>query len=293
MIRSMTGFGRGEFENEKFSMIMEMKSVNHRYNDIIVKMPKKLYKFEEYIKSEIKKHVSRGRVEVYINFDESKSECFKVIPNYAVLDEYHRAYTEIREKYQIRGDVSLSMLTKHQDALEIEFEESSEEEIQHVIKEALTLAITNLIEMREVEGEKLKEDVIMRVAIINNLVYEIEKLTPEILLAHKTKMIDRINEIKDEGIEFEEQRLAQEVAIFADKTNITEEVVRLKSHFKQVEAIIDAGGNVGRKLDFLVQELNREVNTIGSKSPDVDISNYVVDMKSEIEKIREQIQNFE
>lgn len=293
MIRSMTGFGRGEFENEKFSMTVEMKSVNHRYNDIIVKMPKKLFKFEELIKSEIKKHVSRGRVEVYINFDEAKSESFRVTPNYAVLDEYYKAYNEIKEKYEIRGDVSLSMLTKHQDALDIEFEESSEDEILHVITESITLAIANLIDMRSVEGEKLKEDVIMRVGIINDVVAEIEKITPEILIAHKNKMIDRINEIKEEGIEFEEQRLAQEVAIFADKTNITEEVVRLKSHFKQVEAIIAEGGNVGRKLDFLVQELNREVNTIGSKSPDVDISNYVVDMKSEIEKIREQIQNFE
>ncbi|MGB3368630.1 MAG: YicC/YloC family endoribonuclease, partial [Acidaminobacteraceae bacterium] len=278
MIRSMTGFGRGEFENEKFSMTVEMKSVNHRYNDIIVKMPKKIFKFEEFIKSEIKKHVSRGRVEVYINFEESKSESFKVVPNYAVLDEYHRAYTEIREKYGIDGDVSLSMLTKHQDALEIEFEESSEDEIVHVITESINLAIADLIDMRSVEGEKLKEDVIMRIEIINDIVAEIEKITPEILLAHKNKMIDRINEIKDEGIEFEEQRLAQEVAIFADKTNITEEVVRLKSHFKQVENIIAEGGNVGRKLDFLVQELNREVNTIGSKSPDVDISNYVVNM---------------
>ena len=293
MIRSMTGFGRGEFENEKFNMTVEIKSVNHRYNDIIVKMPKKILKFEEFIKSEIKKHVSRGRVEVYINFDESRSESFKVVPNYAVLDEYYKAYSEIREKYDIRGDVSLAMLTKHQDALEIQFEESSEDEIIHVIKESLSLAIEALVDMRIVEGEKLKEDVIMRVGIINDTVGEIEKITPEILLAHKTKMIDRINEIKDEGVEFEEQRLAQEVALFADKTNITEEVVRLKSHFKQVEAIIAEGGNVGRKLDFLVQELNREVNTIGSKSPDIDISNYVVNMKSEIEKIREQIQNFE
>lgn len=293
MIRSMTGFGRGEYENEKFSITVEMKSVNHRYNDIIVKMPKKLFKFEEYIKSQIKKHISRGRVEVYINFDESKSDNFKVNPNYAILDEYYRAYSEIKEKYEIRSDISLSMLTKHQDALEIEFEESSEEEIQFVIDESIKLAIQDLVQMRTIEGEKLKEDVIMRVNTINEIVSEIEKLSPEILLAHKKKMIDRINEIKEEGIEFEEQRLAQEVAIFADKTNITEEIVRLKSHFKQVETIISEGGNVGRKLDFLVQELNREVNTIGSKSPDIDISNYVVDMKSEIEKIREQIQNFE
>jgi uncharacterized protein (TIGR00255 family) len=289
----MTGFGRGEFENSKFSMTVEMKSVNHRYNDIIVKMPKKLFQFEEYIKSEIKKHISRGRVEVYINFDESKSESFKVIPNYVVLDEYYRAYSEIKEKYDIRGDVSLSMLTKHQDSLSVEFEESSEDEILDVVSKSISLAIENLVEMRGVEGKKLKEDVIMRVGMINDIVAEIEKISPEILIAHKNKMIDRINEIKEEGIEFEEQRLAQEVAIFADKTNITEEIVRLKSHFKQVEDIISAGGNVGRKLDFLVQELNREVNTIGSKSPDIDISNYVVDMKSEIEKIREQIQNFE
>lgn len=293
MIRSMTGFGRGEFENERFSMTIEIKSVNHRYNDIIIKMPKKLFQFEEFIKGEIKKEVSRGRVEVYINFDESKSENFKVNPNFAIIDEYHKAYTLIKERYSIKDDISLNMLIKNQDTLEIEFEESSEEEILEIIKSAVGQAIENLVKMRAVEGEKLKEDVIMRVDIIDKVVDEIEKLSPEILLAHKNKMIERINEIKEEGIELEDTRIAQEVAIFADKTNITEEIVRLRSHFKQLKSIINEGGNVGRKLDFLVQELNREVNTIGSKSPDIDISNYVVDMKSEIEKIREQIQNFE
>lgn len=209
-----------------------------------------------------------------------------------MIDKYYDAYSKISKKYDLKDKPSLSLLTKNQDSFIIEIEEDDEKEVLEVLKNALRPAITNLIDMRNTEGEKLLVDIMERIKIISELVEIIENKSPEILINHKNKMRERVNEILDK-IEIDDNRLAQEIAIYADKTNVTEEIVRLKSHFKQFELIINQGGDVGRKLDFLVQELNREVNTIGSKSPDIDISNYVVNMKSEIEKIREQIQNLE
>jgi len=293
MAYSMTGFGRCEYENEKFKFVIEIKSVNHRYNDIIIKMPKKLNSLEERMKNVIKEKISRGRVEVYINFEEGKVDNYSIRINERLLDEYVIALNNISEKYGVKNDSSTSLLARYPDALKIEYEETDEEEIWVALEETLKNALVLLMDMRAREGESLKADVLNRIAEIESAITEIEKKAPEIIAVHKEKMLDRIKELIDDSIEIDEARVAMEVAVFADKTNITEEIVRLKSHFKQFADIFNESKSVGRKLDFLIQEINREVNTIGSKSPDVDISNYVVAMKSEIEKIREQIQNIE
>lgn len=293
MTYSMTGFGRHESENNHYKIVIEIKSVNHRYNDIIIKMPKKLNALEEKMKSKIKKYVNRGRVEVFVNFEESEAENFLIKPNFTVLDQYMSALNAIKERYDVGDDVGVSLLARYPDALNVEFQDADEDEIWMLMDSALEGALEALKKMRQVEGVKLKEDTIYRVNIIRDIVKEIEKLAPTIVATHKEKMLDRIHELLDDTIELDEQRLAMEIAVFSDKTNITEEIVRLESHFEQLINILDESKPVGRKLDFLIQEINREVNTIGSKSPDIDISNYVVDMKSEVEKIREQIQNIE
>lgn len=292
MIRSMTGYGRGNYETDKFKLEIEIKSVNNRYSDFILKMPKKFLRFEDHIKGVLKGKINRGRIEVYFNYEEITSDNFTVIPNFEVLDKYYDAYKQISERYDINREISLSLLLKNDEALRVEFEEIDEDEILEVLNGALISALDSLIQMREREGKKLVEDILYRIDKVCKIVLEIEKMSPLILETHREKMKERIESVLEDG-QLEESRLMQEVAIYADKTNITEEIVRLRSHFDQFKLILNSGGDVGRKLDFLVQELNREVNTIGSKSPDIDISNYVVDMKSEIEKIREQVQNLE
>lgn len=293
MAYSMTGFGRCEYENEKFKFVIEIKSVNHRYNDIIIKMPKKLNSLEERMKNVIKERISRGRIEVYINFEEGKVDNYSIKINEKLLDEYVVALNNISERYCAKNDISTSLLARYPDALKIEYEETDEEVIWEALENTLRSALDLLMDMRAREGESLKKDVLGRIEEIDVIISEIEKRAPEIIAVHKQKMLDRIKELIDDSIEIDEGRIAMEVAVFSDKTNITEEIVRLRSHFKQFSDILSESKSVGRKLDFLIQEINREVNTIGSKSPDIDISNYVVDMKSEIEKIREQIQNIE
>lgn len=293
MVYSMTGFGRGEAEDALNKFTIEIKSVNHRYNDIIVRMPKKLTLFEERIKQRVKKDVNRGRVEIYISLEETKSDDFIITPNHNVLKQYHKALMDIKETYDVKESVSLGLLSKYPDALTVEMKEADEDEMWALIENALSQAMTSLMEMRKTEGEKLHQDITERLASVDKTVNVIEGMAPEIIEVFRNKMMERMHEILSETMEIDENRILHEVAVYADKSNITEEIVRLRSHLEQLGKIFNQKGPVGRKLDFLVQEMNREINTIGSKSPDVGISNHVVDLKSEIEKIREQIQNIE
>ncbi len=293
MINSMTGYGRSEQESTLQKVVVEMKAVNHRYCDVVIKMPKKLTMFEERIKKLIKNEVKRGRVEMYMLFEEQKGEDFIVTPNYAVLDQYAKALGQIKEKYGIQRDFDLNLLTRSQDAFSVEYKEVDEEAVWSVIESAVKDSLESLVEMRKVEGAKLYEDIVNRVNAVKDIIIQLELRAPEIVELHKTKMRERIKDLLEESIEIDEIRLAQEVAYFSDKTNVTEELVRLDSHLEQLKNIFSEPNSIGRKLDFLLQEINREINTIGSKSPDVDISNHVIEMKSEFEKIREQIQNIE
>jgi len=288
----MTGYGRSEQETGLQKVLIEMKAVNHRYCDIVLKIPKKMAMFEDRIKKLVKSHVNRGRVEIYMSFDEEKGEDFTVTPNYAVLDQYKAALDEMKDRYGISRDFDLNLLTRFQDVFSVEYKEIDEEAIWSLIEKAVTEALNSLIQMRKVEGQKLLDDIQGRIKTIKGIIVELEKRAPEIVVIHKEKMRERIGELLGE-IELDEAKLAQEVAYFSDKTNITEELVRLDSHLDQLATIFDEDQSIGRKLDFLLQEINREINTIGSKSPDIDISNHVIELKSEFEKIREQIQNIE
>lgn len=294
MIYSMTGFGRGEFSNDAFDITLEIKSVNNRYCDIIVKMPKKLNVFEDRIKNTIKGQLSRGRIDVYINLDEKSYDNYEVLANFDILDKYVNVYREIKSRYEIKDDVTLSMLTRIQEGIDVSYLERGEEEYWAAIEPALNVALDRILEMRRQEGQKLKEDINEKTEHIRSILSKIELMTPQILEAYRVKMKDRVTELlKELNAEIDEVRLANELAIYADKTNINEEIVRIYSHLAQINTILESSEPIGRKLDFLIQELNREVNTIGSKSPDIDISNLVIDLKSEIEQIREQIQNIE
>jgi len=293
MVFSMTGYGRSEKETELQKVLIEMKAVNHRYCDVVLKIPKKMAMFEDRIKKEVKKHVNRGRVEIYMNFEEQKGEDFIVTPNFAVLDQYAGALTSIKDRYDISRDFDLNILTRFQDAFSIEYKQIDEDAIWKLVESALQEALSSLIEMRRIEGQKLLDDINGRIHDIKGIIKELEVRAPEIVLLHKAKMKDRVSELLEDNIELDEARLAQEVAYFADKTSITEELVRLDSHLDQLANIFNEKQSIGRKLDFLLQEINREINTIGSKSPDIDISNFVIELKSEFEKIREQIQNIE
>jgi uncharacterized protein (TIGR00255 family) len=288
----MTGYGRGEMEENGFKVVVEVKSVNHRYNDIIIKLPRKLGPFEESVKASVKGKVLRGRVEVFVNVDEVKSDDYRVTPNFNVLDQYYRAYGDIAERYGISDSVTVSMLTRNSDSLVVEYKELDDETVERVLGGALELALESLTGMRRSEGDKLVVDIIERVEVMKGYLDRIGEYTPQMVSLYKQKLEERIKGLLEE-VEIDMQKLAQEVAYFADRTNVAEEIVRLGSHFEQLADIVRTGGPVGRKLDFLVQEMNREVNTIGSKSPDFDMSNIVIDMKSELEKIREQIQNIE
>lgn len=294
MIYSMTGFGRGEYSNDAFDITLEIKSVNNRYCDILVKMPKKLNVFEDRIKNTIKSHLSRGRIDVYINIEEKAQDNYEVVANYDILDKYVKVYREMISRYALDEDINIGMISRLQDGIDVSYKERAEEDYWDVIEPALNEAIERIKAMRKTEGEKLKMDVLEKVSHIEVTLSEIEKYSPQILAAYKQKTRERIKELLSElYAEIDENRIANELAIYADKTNINEEIVRIHSHLAQIKTILEATEPIGRKLDFLIQELNREVNTIGSKSPDIDISNLVIALKSDIEQIREQIQNLE
>lgn len=293
MISSMTGYGRGESSSESRSFLVEIKSVNHRYNDIIIRMPKKFSLFEEKIRKIIKKSIKRGRIEVYVTLEECKDDEVIIRPNLNIIEQYFNSLKEIKDRLKIDDDISLSQLTRFPDIFTIEHKEEEEDVIWETFQSALKQAIERLMEMRKAEGLKLAEDIKSRSNAIHNIVKEIESRTPIIVKEYCTKLYDRIKELTEDVIEIDEDRLAQEVSIYADKSNIAEEIVRLFSHLEQLNNITNEEGAVGRKLDFLIQEMNREINTIGSKSSDINISSMVIEIKSELEKIREQVQNIE
>lgn len=294
MIYSMTGFGRGEFSNDAFDVTLEIKSVNNRYCDIIIKMPKKLNIFEDRMKNKIKAKLSRGRIDVYVNLEEKAYDNYEVSANFEILDKYVKVYKEIQSRYGIKDELNLSMLTRIQEGIEVSYHERGEEDYWLAIEPAIDQAIDRIIVMRALEGDQLRGDILSKIANIRKTLSAIEVHAPRIVENYRAKTRERISDLLLEmNAEIDEMRLANEIAIYADKTNINEEIVRIYSHLEQIDTILTSTEPVGRKLDFLVQELNREINTIGSKSPDIDISNLVIELKSDIEQIREQIQNIE
>lgn len=293
MVRSMTGFGRGEFSDGIHTFNIEIKTVNHRYNDIVVKMPKHLSYLEESIKKYIKKDISRGRVEVYINIEYEKESPVDVSVDLSLAKSYKSALEALLEDLNIEHKIGLEDILTLDDIVKTERKEIDEDIVWDCLSKALDMALENVKAMRIEEGIALKKDIQCQLKNMDSIILEIEKRASFIVEEYRDKLKERIRELIDEEHALDEDRLNYEVVLFADKSDINEEVVRFKSHIKQFFESLESDEPIGRKLDFIIQEMNREINTIGSKASDLIVTNYVVDIKSELEKIREQVQNIE
>lgn len=292
MIRSMTGYGRGENISENRRFIVEIKSVNHRYNDITIKLPRSMNYLEDKIRKAAAHQIFRGKTDVYINFETFSTDDICVKMNEPLAKAYIEKLHYIEKTYHLSTNDSLGIVAKFPDIITVEKVQNDEDLIWNTLFPALQEAIQKFIQMRTTEGMVLKTDILKKSDFIKQLVDKIKQRAPLVILDYREKLKNRINELLD-TIEIDEQRLAVEVTLFADKGCIDEEIIRLESHIIQLNEILNEGGLVGRKLDFLVQEMNREANTIASKSNDIQITQTTIDLKSEIEKIREQIQNIE
>ena len=294
MIKSMTGFGRGEYTDGKRSIIAEIKSVNHRYADITVKMPRRYTFAEDKIKNTVKDKIRRGKVDVSIIVENITENDVNIKLNSMLAKQYYDNLTELRGEFDLSGDISLQFLASLPDVMKAIPDVEDEEEITKAILEAVSEAAANLEKMRAVEGEKLAEDLIAKGEHIKEILDKIAERAPQVVTDYTARMKERIQELVGSSVQVPEDRILVEAAVFADKCAIDEEITRLNSHLIQLKTIIgEKEQPVGKKLDFLVQEMNREANTIGSKANDITITNYMLEIKSEIEKIREQVQNIE
>ncbi len=293
MIKSMTGFGRGEFSDGVYSFTVEIKTLNHRYNDIIVKMPKHINYVEENIKKIIKKVINRGRVEVYIALEYNQDVNIKVKVNTELAKSYKMALEDIVNELELNEKVTLENIIKMPDIIKTDKIEDDEEQIWLCLQTALKEALDNVIEMRIKEGEELARDIKERTIKIKGMIDSIKERSPLVVEEYRIKLKERVEELLNNEYKIDEGKLENEVVFYADRSNITEEIIRFYSHISQLLDCLNSEEIVGRKLDFLIQEMNREVNTIGSKSSDIFIGKTVVEIKSELEKIREQIQNIE
>ena len=293
MAISMTGFGRGEFKNDNYHFLIECKTINHKYCDINVRLPRKISFLEDKIRNYVKNFVKRGRVDLYIKLDLIGSEDVNLKFDDKLATQYVNILKEIKDKFDLQDDISVMNVAKFPEIVKCEEKEEDEDLYWSMLKEALDMSMEKLTQMRKEEGEKLAIDTIERCDILANLIDEIEKYSNTVVDEYREKLNNRISEILENPSIIDENRLAQEVAIFADKSSITEEIVRFRSHIEQLRKTVEKNDSIGRKIDFLIQEMNREVNTTGSKSSNINITNLVVEVKSELEKIREQIQNIE
>lgn len=293
MLKSMTGFGRAIYDNGKRSFTIELKSVNHRYLDINVKLPRSLVSLEDKIRKEAQQKLKRGKVDIFITQNVYNDDDYDVKLNKNLADSYYRCLRKIKESYDVKDDISVSLISKFPDIISIEQKEENYDEIWNEILIPFKEALNSLIDMREKEGAKLKEDIENKCDIVAKNVCFIEERASYVVEEYRMKLNERIKELLGENKEIDESRISMEVAIFADKACIDEEIVRLKSHISQLKDTLQNDEPIGRKLDFIVQEMNRETNTIASKSSNIDIVHSVLDIKNDIEKIREQIQNIE
>ena len=293
MVRSMTSFGRSSSEEgKKRFFTVEMKSVNSRYLDVNIRMPKSLISLEEEIRKIINNTLSRGKVDVFINLKtySDSNGIPKVDMNLA--EGYLKCLKEIEKKLGIKNDISVMQIARFSDVITVVEEEDKIEEILDEIKPLIKNSLDMMIAMREVEGNKLKEDILFKISQIEELVKKVEEFADSIPKTFKVKLEERLKELLG-NVEIDENRVAMEVCMLADKATIDEEIIRLNSHINQVRKTLSLNEPIGRKLDFIVQEMNRETNTIGSKSSDIQMTNIVIDIKNILEKIREQVQNIE
>ena len=290
----MTGFGRGVYSDEEVKFVVEIKTVNHRYNDIFIKMPKTLNQLEDKIRTTITSKIHRGRVDISISMDLFNNSNKKVNVDKKMAIAYDNVLRELAVALEIPYTTALLEIAKQPDVLVITEDEADITIFADKLNLALTAAVENILQMRTIEGQNIKNDLLSRVCKLEELVSTIKVQEPIITNDYRDKLLVKVKEfINDSNVVVDEGRLLQEVALFADRINFTEELVRLSSHFIQFKTNLEVSEPIGRKLDFIVQEINRETNTIASKANDFTVANIIVELKSEIEKIREQIQNVE
>lgn len=292
MVRSMTGFGRAKYSENGLNITVELKSVNHRYFEFASRLPKGYMFLDEKLKSYCQQKISRGKLEASVIIEDNSENAAVVELNAAYAEAYLAAVKDMSRRYGIKNDVKMSSLVTNPELFTVKKQSLPEETVTAAVLKTAEEAMQSFISMREAEGERLKNDVKTRTDFILERVAFVEERSPETVKAYREKLEQKIRELIGD-VQVDEQRLLTETAIFADKVAVAEETVRLKSHIRQFCSLLDSAEPIGRKLDFIVQEMNREANTIGSKAQDIEIAHTVVDIKSEIEKIREQIQNIE
>ena len=292
MIKSMTGYGRGEVQGQGRNLKIEIKSVNHRYSDISIKTPRSYLFLEEYMKSMISQVAVRGKIDLFLNVEYEEGEDKQIAVDKALALQFIDAIKEIGELCEVDKTCSAYQIARFPDVLTLKKAPDDEEVMKKEVTEALKLALDEFVAMREREGERIAETLTTQIRYILSIVETIEKTMPETVENYRNRLYQKLKEIL-ESAEIDQQRIVTEAAIFADKVAVDEETVRLKSHISQLDELLESDGAIGRKLDFIVQEMNREANTIGSKANDITITNYMLEIKSEIEKIREQVQNIE
>lgn len=292
MIKSMTGFGRSEVSNEDRKITVEMKSVNHRYCDISIKLPKKLGFFEVGIRNLLKKYIGRGKVDIYISYEDYIENTVCVKYNSDLAKEYYDNLTKISEEFGVENDVRATALSRYPDVFTLEEQTIDEEKLWELLEDAVKQAAEAFVETRITEGENLKIDLKSKLHTMATLVDFVEERSPQIVSDYRSKLLAKVSELLQDT-KVDESILLTEVTVYADKICVDEETVRLKSHIDNMMNTLNESDNVGRKLDFIAQEMNREANTILSKVSDIEITNKAIDLKTEIEKVREQIQNIE
>ena len=292
MIKSMTGFGRFEYQQDFRKYTVELKSVNHRYLDVNIRMPKKLNFFEAQIRTLLKKYATRGKVDIFITCEDSSEGQVSLKYNPALAAEYVKYFRQMSGEFGLENDMRASTLARCQDVITMEEQSEDEEELWKGLRPALEGAFGQFLETRKTEGENLKKDILEKLSNMEGLVEQIESYAPDIVTQYRTKLEEKVKELLGDT-QMEESRIAAEVILYADKICTDEELVRLRSHISHMRDTLEEADEIGRKLDFIAQEMNREANTILSKSNDLEISNRAIELKTEIEKVREQIQNIE
>lgn len=293
MIRSMTGFGHGEVSNDKNQKVtVEMKSVNHRYCDISLKLPKKLAMFEANIRNIMKEYASRGKIDIYVSYEDLSETAVSLHYNQAMAEEYMQVFKKMQEDFNIETKITAEALAKYPEVVTIEEVQQDEEVWWELLEAALRQAAEKFVETRTIEGANLKRDLLGKLDQMAADVAFIEERPPQIIAEYRSKLEEKVKEFLEDST-IEENRIAAEVTLYADKIAVDEEIVRLQSHISSMTDVLESDESIGRKLDFMAQEMNREANTILSKSSDVDLADHAIELKTNVEKVREQIQNIE
>ena len=293
MIRSMTGFGHGEVSNDKNQKVtVEMKSVNHRYCDISLKLPKKLAMFEANIRNIMKEYASRGKIDIYVSYEDLSETAVSLHYNQAMAAEYMQVFKKMQEDFGIETKITAEALAKYPEVVTLEEVQQDEEVWWELLEATLRQAAEKFVETRTIEGANLKKDLLGKLDQMAADVAFIEERSPQIIAEYRSKLEEKVKEFLEDST-IEENRIAAEVTLYADKIAVDEEIVRLQSHISSMTDVLESDESIGRKLDFMAQEMNREANTILSKSSDVDLADHAIELKTNVEKVREQIQNIE